>query len=203
VASSAARPPRVKAFSTVRNHTTTRLDPEGKEYIPNKIDPGGETKVSKHGFPLEGRVFRCRTFQLPDRGETLFMLGKDCAHVLGYLDSDLLFNRNRSLFEIIITQAEVEDLIQQHVIHEWRLPQPIAIVTARSMFRQFGARLIENGRRVQDDYWEAEAREQGFTAEDAAGEKRPGATKAEETTAAQASTDVVILSRNTNIGTWS
>jgi hypothetical protein len=41
---------------------------------------------------------------------------------------------------------------------------------------------------VQDDYWEAEARKQGLTEEDAArpdGEKGPGAAKAKEDMVAQ------------------
>lgn len=55
------------------------------------------------------------------------------------------------------------------------------------MFRQFGARMIENGRQVLDDYWEAKAREAGFTAGDAASEMRTSAAKASEPMAAQAS----------------
>jgi hypothetical protein len=46
------------------------------------------------------------------------------------------------------------------------------------MYRQFGSRLIVNGRRVRDDYWESKARRQGFTENDPAGEKRPGVWKA-------------------------
>lgn len=52
----------------------------------------------------------------------------------------------------------------------------ITIVTAKSIFRQFRARVIEGGRRVRDDYWEAEAVEQGFTDHDVAGNKQPGAS---------------------------
>lgn len=55
------------------------------------------------------------------------------------------------------------------------------------MFRQFGSRLIVNGRRVKDDYWEQKARKQGFTEEDLAEEKRPGAAKARDAAAAEAS----------------
>lgn len=168
----------IKALPTVRDHTTDQLDAEGKEYIPRDIDPSGETKVSEHGHPLDGRDFRCRTFRLPDRGETLFMLATECARVLAYRQSYLLFNKNRSLFEIILTQTEKDDLIQQEILpYSCRLQQ-IAVVTARSMFRQFGSRLIQDGRRVRDDYWELKARQQGFTEEDAAGEKRPGAARA-------------------------
>jgi hypothetical protein len=46
------------------------------------------------------------------------------------------------------------------------------------MFRQFGSRVIVGGRRVRDDYWESWARKQGFTEEDPAAEKRPGASRA-------------------------
>jgi hypothetical protein len=52
------------------------------------------------------------------------------------------------------------------------------------MFRQFGSRVIINGRRVRDDYWETKARKQGFTEAELAGEKRPGASKAREVAAA-------------------
>lgn len=177
----------VKALPTVRDHTTDQLGPEGDEYIPRETDPDGERKVSKDGYPLEGRKYRCRTFQVPDRGDKLFMLATECARVLGYRDSYLLFNKNRSLYKIIANQPEKDNLIHQEILPYSYRSRQIAIVTARSMFRQFGARLIENGRRVRDDYWEAKARKQGFTEEDAAGEKRPGAAKAREAAAAEAS----------------
>ena len=188
---SATKPPVVKALPTVRDHTTDQLGAEGDEYIPREIDQDGETKVSKDGYPLEGRKYRCRTFQVPNRGEKLFMLATECARVLGYRDSYLLFNKNRSLFKIIANQQEKDNLIQQEILPYSYRSRQIAIVTARSMFRQFGARLIENGRRVRDDYWEAKARKQGFTEEDAAGEKRPGAAKAREAAAAEASSNAL------------
>lgn len=188
---SATKTPVVKALPTVRDHTTDQLGSEGDEYIPREIDPDGETKVSKDGYPLEGRKYRCRTFQVPNRGEKLFMLATECARVLGYRDSYLLFNKNRSLYKIIANQQEKDNLIQQEILPYSYRSRQIAIVTARSMFRQFGARLIENGRRVRDDYWEAKARKQGFTEEDAAGEKRPGAAKAREAAAAEASSNAL------------
>ena len=184
---SATKPTVLKALPTVRDHTTDQLGPEGDEYIPREIDPDGETKVSKDGYPMEGRKYRCRTFHVPSRGEKLFMLATECARVLGYRDSYLLFNKNRSLFKIIANQGEKDHLIHQEILPYSYRSRQIAIVTARSMFRQFGSRLIENGRRVRDDYWEAKAKKQGFTEEDAAGEKRPGAAKAREAAAAEAS----------------
>jgi hypothetical protein len=177
----------IKALPTVRDHTTDQLGPEGDEYIPREYDEAGEKKVTANGQLLDGREYRCRTFFVPNRGDKLFMLATECARVLGYRDSYLLFNKNRSLYKIIATQAEKEDLIHQEILPFSYRSRQIAIVTARSMFRQFGSRVIINGRRVRDDYWETKARKQGFTEEDLAGEKRPGAAKARDAAAAEAS----------------
>ncbi|KZF26286.1 hypothetical protein L228DRAFT_9065 [Xylona heveae TC161] len=176
----------VKALPTVRDHTTDQLNPERDEYIPREYDEAGEKKVTQTGHLLDGREYRCRTFYVPNRGDKLFMLATECARVLGYRDSYLLFNKNRSLYKIIATQAEKDDLIQQEILPYSYRSRQIAIVTAKSMFRQFGSRVIVNGRRVRDDYWESKARKQGFTEEDLAGEKRPGAAKARENAAAEA-----------------
>ncbi|KAL8859411.1 MAG: hypothetical protein Q9178_004089 [Gyalolechia marmorata] len=175
----------VKALPTVRDHTTDQLSPEGDEYLPRERDDGGEQKVSPQGHPLGGREYKIRTFFVPGRGDKLFMLATECARVLGYRDSYLLFNKNRSLFKIIATQPEKDDLIHQEILPYSYRSRQIAIVTAKSMFRQFGSRVVQNGRRVRDDYWEAKARKQGFTEEDLAGEKRPGAAKARDAAAAE------------------
>lgn len=188
---SASSPPKptptkstLKALPTVRDHTTDQLGPGGDEYLPREIDDAGEKKVMPNGALCGGREYRCRTFLVPNRGDKLFMLATECARVLGYRDSYLLFNKNRSLFKIIANQTEKDDLVQQEILPFSYRSRQIAIVTARSMFRQFGSRVIVNGRRVRDDYWETKARKQGFTEADLAGEKRPGASKAREAAAA-------------------
>ncbi|KAL7810509.1 chromatin remodelling complex Rsc7/Swp82 subunit domain-containing protein [Trichoderma aethiopicum] len=181
----------LKALPTVRDHTTDQLNPSGDEYIPRETDEFGEKKVMPNGQLLGGRQYRCRTFLVPNRGDKLFMLATECARVLGYRDSYLLFNKNRSLYKIIASQAEKDDLVQQEILPFSYRSRQIAIVTARSMFRQFGSRVIENGRRVRDDYWETKARKQGFTEADPAGEKRPGAAKARE--AAEAAQNSVLM----------
>ena len=174
----------LKALPSVRDHTSTDLGPDGDEFIPREFDEEGDKKVDALGYPQGGRQYKMKTFMLPGRGNKLFMLATECARVLAYRDSYLLFNKNRSLHKIIASQDEKDNLIQQDILPYAYRSRQIAIVTARSMFRQFGSRVIVQGRRVRDDYWEAKARKQGFTEEDAAGEKRPGATKAKE--AAQA-----------------
>ncbi|KAK7744191.1 hypothetical protein SLS53_003712 [Cytospora paraplurivora] len=188
---SASSPPKptptkstLKALPTVRDHTTDQLGPGGDEYLPREIDENGEKKVMPNGQLLGGREYRCRTFLVPNRGDKLFMLATECARVLGYRDSYLLFNKNRSLYKIIANQTEKDDLVNQEILPFSYRSRQIAIVTARSMFRQFGSRVIVNGRRVRDDYWETKARKQGFTEADLAGEKRPGASKAREAAAA-------------------
>lgn len=183
--STPTKPSVVKALPTVRDHTTDQLSPEGDEYVPRERDDAGEQKVSAQGHPLGGREYKIRTFFVPGRGDKLFMLATECARVLGYRDSYLLFNKNRSLFKIIATQPEKDDLIHQEILPYSYRSRQIAIVTAKSMFRQFGSRVVQNGRRVRDDYWEAKARKQGFTEEDLAGEKRPGAAKARDAAAAE------------------
>lgn len=187
----------LKALPTVRDHTTDQLNEAGDEYIPREIDEFGEKKVLGNGNLLGNRTYRCRTFLVPNRGDKLFMLATECARVLGYRDSYLLFNKNRSLFKIIASQAEKDDLVQQEILPFSYRSRQIAIVTARSMFRQFGSRVIEGGRRVRDDYWEQKARKQGFTENDLAGEKRPGAAKARE--AAEAQNNVMIPGPHTEI----
>lgn len=111
------------------------------------------------------------------------MLAIECARLLGYRDSYMLFNKNRSLYKINATQAEKDILIYQAILPSSVRSRPITIVTAKSMFRQFGARVIKDGKRVQDDYWEARARKQGFTERDRADDKRPGATIEKERSA--------------------
>lgn len=173
----------LKALPTVRDHTTDQLGPGGDEYLPREVDEQGEKKVQPNGQLNGGREYRCRTFLVPNRGDKLFMLATECARVLGYRDSYLLFNKNRSLYKIIANQHEKDDLVAQEILPFSYRSRQIAIVTARSMFRQFGSRVIVNGRRVRDDYWETKARKQGFTEADLAGEKRPGASKAREAAA--------------------
>ncbi|PWI64721.1 hypothetical protein PCL_08647 [Purpureocillium lilacinum] len=165
-------PPR--ALPNPRDHTTGQLDQTGDEYLPREVDEFGEKKVMSNGHLLGGRLYRCRTFLVAKRGDKLFMLATECAKMLGYRDSYLLFNKNRSLYKIVASQVEKDDLVQRKILPFSFRSRQVAIVTARSMFRQFGSRVIADGRRVRDDYWETLARKQGFTEADAAGEKRPG-----------------------------
>jgi hypothetical protein len=164
-----ASPPRaipkstIKALPTVRDHTSDVLKPEGDEYVPREFDDAGEKKVDHLGYLQGGREYKIRTFTLPGRGQKLFMLATECARQLQYRDSYLLFNKNRSLYKIIASVKEKEELVNREILPYSYRSRQIAVVTARSMFRQFGSRVIKEGRRVRDDYWEAKAIKQGFT----------------------------------------
>ncbi|KFY86148.1 hypothetical protein V500_07837 [Pseudogymnoascus sp. VKM F-4518 (FW-2643)] len=177
----------------VPDHTTDQISTEVDEYILMEYDEAGEKKVAPTGHLNNGREYRCRTFSVPGRGDKLFMLATECARVLGYRDSFLLFNKNKSLYKIIATQEEKENLIHQEILPFSYRSRQIAIVTAKSMFRQFGSRVIVSGRRVRDDYWETKARKQGFTEADMAGEKRPGGAKARDVAAAEASANATAV----------
>lgn len=173
----------VRALPTVRGHTTDQLTAEQDEYLPREYDEAGEQKVSPMGEPLGGRQFQIRTFCVVNRGTKRFMLAIECARLLGYRDSYMLFKKNRSLYKINVTQEEKDALIHQAILPSSAQSRPITIVTVKAIFRQFGARVIQDGRRVQDDYWEARAKKQGFTEKDTVNDKRPGATKAKEASA--------------------
>ncbi|KAF8850658.1 hypothetical protein BDZ45DRAFT_547656, partial [Acephala macrosclerotiorum] len=170
----------INGILTARDHTTDQLGPEGDEYTPREYDEAGEKKITSTGHLLDNRDYRCRAFIVLNRGDKLFMLATECAGILGYRDPYLLFNKNRSLYKIIATEAEKKDLIYREILPFSYQSRRITIVTARSMFRQFGSRVIVNGRRVRGDYWEGKARKQGFAEKDLAGEKRPGAAKSRD-----------------------
>lgn len=146
--------------------TSTELAPEGDEFVPTDIDEAGERKVTPDGHLLGGREYCINTFLLPDRGNKLFMMATECAKELNYRDSYLLFNKNKSLYKLIATQRDKETLISAGLLPYSFRSRQIALVTARSMFCQFGSRIIKGGKRVRDDYWEGKAIEQGFTEKD-------------------------------------
>lgn len=185
---SRASPPRstpssnrqVKALPTLRDHTTDQLNPEKDEFLPREIDEDGETKITAMGEPLGDRKYTVEAFTLQTRGAKHFMLATRCAQNLQYRDSYLLFHKNRSLYKIVANNAEKEEMIRKGIIPNAYRSRQIAIVTARSMFRQFGSRLVKDGRKVRDDYFEAKSRKQGFTEDDPAWAKRPGEVKHKE-----------------------
>lgn len=125
-------------------------------------DPEGETKVDKMGYLQGGREYRCRTFTVKGRGDRLYMLSTEPARCVGFRDSYLFFTKHRRLFKVIVDDEEKRDLIERELIPHSYKGRSIGIVTARSVFREFGALIVVGGRRIIDDYDLTRAREEGY-----------------------------------------
>ncbi|SPQ20155.1 34e714c3-d0d2-47ae-8734-2b5b56574ba3 [Thermothielavioides terrestris] len=124
-------------------------------------DPEGEKKVDKLGNLQGGRQYRCRTFTVAGRGDRLYMLSTEPARCVGFRDSYLFFTKHKKLYKIIVNDEEKRDMIERDIIPHSYKGRSIGIVTARSVFREFGALIIVGGRRIIDDYEVAKARAEG------------------------------------------
>lgn len=142
-----------------------QLTSDGDEYIDIEVDVLGEQKVDRYGYLKGGRKYICRTFQVVGHGERLFMLATEVARVSNYRDSYLLFLKNKTLRKIMVSQEEKDDLIMKEIIPYSYRSRQIAIVTARSVFRRFGSRIIVSGKRGKDDYFEQMAKNAGIPVE--------------------------------------
>lgn len=121
----------------------------------------GEEKVDKNGRLLGGREYRVRTFTILGRDDRLYMLSTEPARCIGFRDSYLFFQKHKHLYKIIIDDDEKRDLIERDLIPHSYKGRAIGVVTARSVFREFGARIVIGGKKVTDDYQTQAARERG------------------------------------------
>ncbi|KAL8345549.1 hypothetical protein RB601_005551 [Gaeumannomyces tritici] len=143
--------------------TQQQIDKEGNmmDIINDEValpeDPEGETKVDKNGNLLGGREYRCRTFTVLGKGDRLYMLSTEPARCVGFRDSYLFFTKHLRLTKVIVDDEEKRDMIERDIIPHSYKGRSIGIVTARSVFREFGAFIIVGGRRVADDYEVARA----------------------------------------------
>ncbi len=124
-------------------------------------DPEGEQKVDKNGELQGGREYRVRTFRIEDKGNRLYMLSTEPARCIGFRDSYLFFQKHKQLYKIILAEEAKKDLIERNLIPHSYKGRAIGVVTARSVFREFGAKIIIGGKRVTDDYQVAAARANG------------------------------------------
>ena len=141
------------------SHVTQQpVDKEGNmmDVINDEVelpeDAEGEAKVDKMGNLQGGRDYRCRTFTVLGRGARLYMLSTEPARCVGFRDSYLFFTKHKRLYKIIINEDEKRDLIERELIPHSYKGRAIGIVTARSVFREFGAQIIIGGKRIIDDY---------------------------------------------------
>ncbi|KAI1819015.1 hypothetical protein F4861DRAFT_200734 [Xylaria intraflava] len=124
-------------------------------------DPEGETKVDKMGRLQGDREYRCRTFTIVGRGERLYMLSTEPARCVGFRDSYLFFTKHRRLYKIIVDDAAKKDMIARKIIPHSYKGRAIGVVTARSVFREFGSLIVVGGKKITDDYEVAKARAEG------------------------------------------
>ncbi|KAF2115875.1 nuclear localization protein [Lophiotrema nucula] len=147
--------------------TRVPIDKEGNmmDVINDEVDlpedAEGEEKVDKLGNLQGGRDYRVRVFTIGGRGDRLYMLSTEPARCTGFRDSYLFFTKHMQLHKIIIDDTEKRDLIDRDIIPHSYKGRAIGVVTARSVFREFGARIIIGGKRVIDDYYVAAAKERG------------------------------------------
>ena len=124
-------------------------------------DSEGEEKVDKNGNLKGDREYRVRTFSIEGKGDRLYMLSTEPARCIGFRDSYLFFQKHPQLFKIILEEEAKKDLIERNLIPHSYKGRAIGVVTARSVFREFGAKIIIGGKRIVDDYQVSAARAEG------------------------------------------
>lgn len=137
------------------------LNIRDEEVIIENEDPKGLEKVDELGFLKGGRRYRVKTFTILNHGDKQFMVSTEPARLVGFRDSYLLFKTHRSLFKKVCNYEEKMDLIERHIIPNSYKGRSVNLVTARSIFREFGAKIIYDGKKVIDDFWEQRAIDNG------------------------------------------
>ncbi|TIA88429.1 hypothetical protein E3P99_02613 [Wallemia hederae] len=123
-------------------------------------DVRGDQKIDIHGNLLGGRSYKMPTFtsSLRHDREKVYMLSIDAARGAGYKDSLYMFRRNLLLVKLTLEPEEKERLILENKLAANSRSRSVTIVAARNVFKLFGAKVLVNGRHVQDDYYEDKAR---------------------------------------------
>lgn len=124
-------------------------------------DPDGDRKVDALGNLQGGRQYKVRTFTLVHKGDRKYMLSTEPARCVGFRDLYLLFHKHRYLYKYIALAEEKADLIARNLLPATYKGRSISLVTARLVFREFGARVVVGGRRITDDYYEQRERDSG------------------------------------------
>ncbi|ORE08739.1 hypothetical protein BCV72DRAFT_334199 [Rhizopus microsporus var. microsporus] len=136
-----------------REKSPLKLEQENEDEL-SENDEVGETKIDKNGKLLGGREYKVPTFKLPEYGDQELMLAMDPSKLLGYRDSYLFFQRNPTLKRVRISEEEKNMLVKMGLLVAWFKGREVAVVTARSVFKRFGSKVVKNGKRVVDDYFE-------------------------------------------------
>ncbi|WEJ96979.1 chromatin structure-remodeling complex subunit RSC7 [Yamadazyma tenuis] len=131
------------------------------EIVVDDEDPKAIEKIDIDGNLLGGRRFINKTFTVLGQGDRKYMISTEPARLVGFRDSYLLFKTHTRLFKKVCTNEEKMDLIDRNIIPNSYKGRSVNLVTARSIYREFGAKILDNGRKVLDDFWEQQARDNG------------------------------------------
>ncbi|KAJ2659207.1 hypothetical protein IWW48_003643 [Coemansia sp. RSA 1200] len=125
-------------------------------------DPAGEAKIDADGYLQGGREFICEIFRSPFRRNKArqYVLTMDCCRYMGARDSYMLFKQHPRMKRVETTQEERNLLADKRMIPKVTRFRPIALITARTAFREFGARIVKDGKYITDDYWESRCRKE-------------------------------------------
>lgn len=124
-------------------------------------DEKGNTKITEQGDLLGSRQFKVRIFKVVHRGDKKYMVSTDIARAVGYRDSYFLFQKHDHLYRVIISEDDKLEMIHNGTLPASFKTRAVYLVAARSIYKEFGAKVIVNGRQVIDDYYEDKAREEG------------------------------------------
>ncbi|CAO3659798.1 unnamed protein product [Rhizopus stolonifer] len=136
-----------------RDKSPLKFEQENEDEF-SETDEVGETKIDSNGRLLGGREYKVATFKLPEYGDQELMLAMDPSKILGYRDSYLFFQRNPSLKRVRINEEEKNMLVGMGLLIAWFKGREVAVVTARSVFKRFGSRIVQKGKHIIDDYFE-------------------------------------------------
>ncbi|KAJ3224703.1 PHD finger protein 10 [Clydaea vesicula] len=142
---------RPKSLTNLHRKKKIRSDEEEDDDVDDTVS--GEEKVTIDGVLLGGREYNIKTFVLPRHPTRLYMLAMDVSRLLGYRDSYMFFSKVHSVNRVNASNADKDYFIDNKFIPSKRKFGPLPLCSARSVFKEFGYRVIQNGKKIEDDYW--------------------------------------------------
>ncbi|KAI9201996.1 chromatin remodelling complex Rsc7/Swp82 subunit-domain-containing protein [Polychytrium aggregatum] len=124
-----------------------------------ELDPRGEKKVDVDGNLKGARKYKVKTFVLPRHPSRLYMLSMDVSKALGFRDSYIFFLRNPNFVRFNADEQDRQKLSDTNMLPSQLKGREVALVTARSIFRTFGYKIVKGGRPIRDDYFVGDAEE--------------------------------------------
>ena len=115
------------------------------------MNTADENQVTPTGHLPAGLEYRLKTFRILGHGDKLYMLARDVSRLTGYRDSYLFFVRNKKLHKLVTTRTERDDLVRRGIIPFSNRYRPIGVVSARSVLKQFGQRVVIDREKSRED----------------------------------------------------